>query len=68
MDYSGDSKHMFALHNLVQCGIKYDKLPGKNRFIFLYLIIINDVLVLILALVSIICVILIYYVMMSLYM
>lgn len=28
MDFAGDPQHMYALHNMVQGGIKYDKLPG----------------------------------------
>ena len=28
MDYPGDPRMMYALHNIVQGGIKYDKLPG----------------------------------------
>lgn len=34
MDYPG-IPHYYALHHIIQCGMKYDKLPGK---IFLVLI------------------------------
>ena len=29
MDVIGDSKHLYSLQNIVQCGVKYDKLPGE---------------------------------------
>lgn len=34
MDFSGDANHMFAIHNMVQCGMKYDKLPGTTIMMF----------------------------------
>ena len=47
LDFVGSPQHMFGIHNLVQCGVKYDKLPGEwfgpstaalvLRFIFLSL-------------------------------
>ena len=30
LDFNGDVAHMYSLQNMVQCGIKYDKLPGTD--------------------------------------
>jgi predicted phosphohydrolase len=33
LDVPGDAAWLFAIHNIVQAGIQYDKLPGKHMFI-----------------------------------
>jgi cysteine protease ATG4 len=29
MDHPGHTEHLYSIHNIVQAGLKYDKLPGE---------------------------------------